>query len=174
MVRPNDWGTNAPVYYDIKANGLPASKATLDSPAVNTSRYWGKHVFSASTDAAYGWTGQPTTHQFTIKSGTGTATRTLNFISLINGRLFVKDGGFKTNNTNLHTDETVVDGSTIKNRTSLMNYTEVCFMMAEIAAKGGNGLGKSAAQWYEEGVTSSFADYKARAIESNIPNAAKC
>ena len=76
--------------------------------------------------------------------------RTLNYVSKIQGRLFVKNGGFGnslTGTTNLHTDETVVDGSTIKMRTPLLTYADAAFMMAEIAAKGGNGLGKSATEW---------------------------
>lgn len=172
LVRPNDWGTNAPAYNDIKANGTAAAKTTLDSIPLNRSRYVGKHVFSASSGAAYGWEGQAKTHQFTVTTGTGTTTRTLNYISLINGRLFVKNSGFKPGNTDLHTDETVVDGSTIKMRTSLMNYAGVCFMMAEIASKGGNGLGKSAAQWYTDGVTASFDFYKEKGIQQGMPGAA--
>lgn len=172
LVRRNDWGANYSVYNDVKTNGTAEAKATLDSAALNTTRYWGKHVFSASSGAAYGWQGQSKTHQFTVNTASGTATRTLNFISLINTRLFVKNGGFKPGNPSLHDDETVVDGSTIKMRTSLMNYAGVCFMMAEIAAKGGNGLGKTAAQWYNDGVTASFDFYKEKGITQGTPGAA--
>ncbi|HVI46525.1 MAG TPA: SusD/RagB family nutrient-binding outer membrane lipoprotein [Chitinophaga sp.] len=171
MVRQNDWGDNYKPYVDVKTKGTPASLTDLNNPAVNTSRYWGKHVFSASASSTYGWTGQAKAHQFTIQNGTSTDTRTLSFISLIQSRLFVKNGGFKRDNTSLHDDETVVDGSTIKMRTSLLNYAETCFMMAEIAAKGGNGLGKSAAQWYNDGVTASFNDYKQRGVSQNTPGA---
>ncbi|MCW3463436.1 SusD/RagB family nutrient-binding outer membrane lipoprotein [Chitinophaga nivalis] len=172
MVRRNDWGDNYQAYKDIQEKGIPESKALLNDPLVNSSRYWGKHVFSASNGAAYGWEGQPKTKQFTIKDGDKTASRTLSFISLIQTRLFVKNGGFKANNPTLHKDETVVDGNTIKMRTSLLNYAETCFMMAEIAAKGGNGFGKSAAAWYEAGVTASFDYYKALGISQNTPGAA--
>ncbi|CAL1516716.1 SusD/RagB family nutrient-binding outer membrane lipoprotein [Chitinophaga sp. MM2321] len=172
MVRQNDWGTNYKPYVDVKTKGTPASLVALNDPAVNTSRYWGKHVFSASAGSAYGWQGQSKAHQFTITEGTGTATKTLSFISLIQSRLFVKNGGFKSDNTSLHDDETVVDGSTIKMRTSLLNYAETCFMLAEITAKGGNSLGKSAAQWYNDGVTASFEDYKQKGISQNTPGAA--
>ncbi|MGE7777096.1 SusD/RagB family nutrient-binding outer membrane lipoprotein [Chitinophaga sp. NPDC101104] len=172
LVRQNDWGTNYAGYNDVKANGTAAAKATLDSAAVNYSRYVGKHVFSASASAPYGWEGQTKTKQFTVTSGTGTATRTLSYISLINTRLFVKNGGFKVGNPSLHLDETVVDGGTIPMRTNLLNYAEACFMMAEIAAKGGNGLGKSAAQWYNDGVTASFDFYKQKGISQNLPGAA--
>ena len=173
MVRPNDWGTNSPNYNDVKTKGTAAAKATLDSPAINTSRYWGKHVFSASTSAAYGWLGQTKAHQFSLQDGTQ---RTLNFISNIQTRVFVKNGGFGNSisgTTGMHTDETVVNGSTIKMRTPLITYADACFMMAEIAAKSGsNSLGKSAAQWYNDGVTASFDDYKAKGIAENTPNAA--
>lgn len=172
LVRRNDWGANYSVYTDVKTNGTPQAKITLDSPAVNTSRYIGKHVFSASAGAAYGWEGQTKVKQFTVTTPTGTATRTLNYISLINTRLFVKNGGFKAGNPSLHSDETVVDGATIKMRTSLLNYAETCFMMAEIATKGGNGLGKSAAEWYNAGVTASFDFYKQKGISQGLPGAA--
>lgn len=172
LVRPNDWGTNAPAYNDIKANGTAAAKATLDSVPLNRSRYVGKHVFSASSAAAYGWEGQPKAHQFTVNRGQGTATQTLNYVSLINTRLYVKNGGFREGSTGLHTDERIANGATIKMRTSLMNYAGVCFMMAEIAAKGGNGLGRSAAQWYADGVTASFDFYKEKGIAQGLPGAA--
>lgn len=171
MVRPNDWGANSPNYKDVQAKGTAQAKKLLDSPALNTSRYWGKHVFSASAGSAYGWQGQPRAHQFSLTDGTQ---ETLNFISVIQGRLFVKNGGFGnsiTGTTDLHSDETVVDGSTIKMRTPFVTYADVCFMMAEIAAKGGNGLGKTAIQWYTDGVSASFDDYKDRAVAGNVPGA---
>ncbi len=171
MVRTNDWGANSPNYNDVKAMGTASAKTRLDSPAINTSRYIGKHVFSASTGNSYGWEGQAGAHQFSLTDNTQ---RTLNYVSKIQGRLFVKNGGFGnslTGTTNLHTDETVVDGSTIKMRTPLLTYADAAFMMAEIAAKGGNGLGKSATEWYNTGVTASFENYKARAIAGNVPGA---
>lgn len=174
MVRQNDWGTNYSRYNDILANGTPAAIATLNTPAYNASRYEGKHVFSASTTAAYGWWGQPKTHTFALNGGTST---TINFISTIQTRLFVKNGGFGNSisgTSGLHSDETSgVDGNTIKMRTSLLNYAEACFMFGEIAAKGsGSVFGKTAAQWYNDGVTSSFNDYKARCIAGGVPGAA--
>ncbi|WP_160711624.1 SusD/RagB family nutrient-binding outer membrane lipoprotein [Chitinophaga solisilvae] len=173
MVRENDWGTNYKPYTSVRDFGIPASKTELNEPSRNTSRFMGKHVFSASSGSAYDWWGQAKTHSFTYTSGSGTATATLNFISLIQGRLFVKNGGFRDVDANvMHDDEKIVDGNTIKMRTSLLSYAETCFMMAEIAAKGGNSLGKSAAQWYDEGVTASFNDYKQKGIEQGTPRAA--
>ena len=43
--------------------------------------------------------------------------------------------------------------------------------MAEIAEKGGNGIGKTASQWFYEGVQASFDQYKAIAVDTYIPKA---
>ncbi|HEU4609598.1 MAG TPA: SusD/RagB family nutrient-binding outer membrane lipoprotein [Chitinophagaceae bacterium] len=172
MVRENDWGTNYDRYNTILTEGTPAALLTLNKPEYNTSRFMGKHVFSASSTAAYDWWGQPKTHSFDLNDGTSL---TLNFISTIQARLFVKNGGYGNSisgTSALHSDETVVDGNTIKMRTQLLGYAEACFMYAEIAAKGsGSVFGKTAAQWYTDGVTASFNDYKARAIAGNVPGA---
>lgn len=172
MVRQNDWGTNYGRYNTILAQGNAASLTTLNDPKYNTSRFMGKHVFSASTDPSYDWWGQAKTQTFTLTDNTSL---TLSFLSTIQARLFVKNGGYGNSisgTSALHTDEDVVDGNTIKMRTSLLSYASACFMYAEIAAKAGaNIFGKSAAQWYDEGVNASFDDYKARAVSGRVPGA---
>lgn len=97
--------------------------------------------------------------------------------SAIQSRLFVKNGGFggvdtRSSRNFMHKDEAWVDGATIKMKSIYLSYAETCFMMAEIAATGGNGLGKSAAQWYDLGIDASFDQYKALAIATGVPNAA--
>lgn len=172
MVRENDFGTNYGPYKTVQTNGDAAAKAALLLPE-NQQRYWGKHTFPASIDPAYGAYGADRFKTFSITGGT----QTLGFLSAIQTRLFLKNGGFggfdaRSSRALMHDDETYVDGSTIKMRTFYLSYAETCFMMAEIAEKGGNGLGKSASAWFTAGVQASFDQYKALAIATNVPGAA--
>ncbi|MDQ2720644.1 MAG: SusD/RagB family nutrient-binding outer membrane lipoprotein [Bacteroidota bacterium] len=174
LLRQNDFGTNDAIYNNVKTSGTPAAIATLDSPGINTSRYWGKHAFPASEDPAYGWTGAGRFQSFNITGQTSPAS--LGFLSTIQTRYFLKDGGFggfdaRSSQSLMHTDEPYVDKTTIKNRTLYLTYAETCFMMAEIAQKGGNGFGKSAEQWYDAGVQASFDQYKADGITAGVPGA---
>ncbi|MVN20493.1 SusD/RagB family nutrient-binding outer membrane lipoprotein [Mucilaginibacter arboris] len=173
MLRENDFGTNYSGYVNVQQNGNAAAKAALLQPE-NMVRYWGKHVFPASVSSAYGFTGGTSSKTFTIGS---TGTQNLGLLSAIQSRLFVKNGGFggfdaRSSQNLMHSDEIyATDQGTIKMRTPYLNYAETCFMMAEIAEKGGNGLGKSASQWFYAGVQASFDQYKAAAIAINVPNA---
>ena len=172
MVRENDFGANYKSYLTVQANGDVAAKAALLQPE-NLVRYWGKHTSPASADAAYGATGLNRFKTFTVTGGT----QTLGFLSAIQSRLFVKNGGFggfdaRSSKALMHDDEPYVDGATLKYRTPYLTYAETCFMMAEIAQKGGNGLGKSASQWFYAGVQASFDAYKAAAVATGVPNAA--
>ncbi len=174
LLRQNDFGTNDAIYNNIQANGTAAAKTTLDSPAVNTSRYWGKHAFPASEEPTYGWTGQGRFQSFPIAGSSTPAS--LGFLSAIQTRYFLKDGGFggfdaRSSQSLMHTDETYKDKNTIANRTLYLTYAETCFMMAEIAQTGGNGLGQSAEQWYDAGVKASFDQYKADGITAGVPGA---
>jgi hypothetical protein len=172
MVRQNDFGTNYKNYVKVQNNGDAAAQASLLQPE-NQIRYWGKHAFPASAGATgYGSTAGDRFKTFTITGGT----QTLGFLSAIQSRLFIKNGGFggfdgRSSKDLMHDDEPFVDGATIKMRTPYLTYAETCFMMAEIAQKGGNGLGKSASQWFYAGVQASFDAYKAAAIATNVPNA---
>ena len=174
LIRQNDWGTNDSIYNEIKTSGKPGSIATLDSPAINTSRYWGKHAFPASQDPAFGWTGQGRFQTFNLTGQS--ATSSLGFLSAIQTRYFIKNGGLGGFDTRSsvslkHSDETYVPGTTIQNRTLFLTYAETCFMMAEIAEKGGNGLGHSAADWYNNGVMASVQQYEADGVTANVPGA---
>lgn len=71
----------------------------------------------------------------------------------------------------MHDDEAYVDPSSIKMKTYFISYPDICFMMAEIAAKGGNSFGKSAEEWYRTGIAASFDLYKAMAVATGVPNA---
>ena len=173
MVRQNDFGSNYKYYDSVKINGDAAAKAALLQPE-NQVRFWGKHTFPASANSAYGSTGLDRFKTFTV----GKNTQTLGFLSAIQSRLFIKNGGFRgfdarSSKDLEHTDETAVfvDGSKIPYRTPYLTYPETCFMMAEIAQKGGNGLGKSASQWFYAGVQASFDAYKTAAVAANVPKA---
>lgn len=166
MLRQNDFGTNSANYNTVLTNGDAKAKATLAKPE-NMIRYYGKHAFPASQDSSYGWTGAGRFQAF----NTGPTSTQLDYLSLIQGRYFVKNGGFKVQTDPLlHSDEVIVDGNTIKTRRLFITYAETCFMMAEIAQKGGNGLGKSAAQWYNAGVQASFDQYTSVGAAINVPN----
>ena len=172
MVRKNDFGVDYKNYLVVKQQGNAAAQAALLEPE-NQQRYWGKHTFPASANSTYGSTGLDRFKTFTITGGT----QTLGFLSAIQSRLFIKNGGFggfdgRSSRGLLHDDESYVDGSTIKYRTPYLTYAETCFMMAEIAQKGGNGLGKSASQWFYAGVQASFDAYKTAAVAANVPDAA--
>lgn len=173
MLRENDMGTNSTQYNTVQTNGTAASKAALLQPE-NQVRYWGKHPSpNSGGNAGYGSTGGDKFKTFPLNSGT----QSLTFLSSIQSRLFIKNGGFGgfnglSDRALMHSDETYVDGASIKMKTFFLTYPDVCFMMAEIAAKGGNGLGKTAEQWYRAGIQASFDLYKSMAVATNVPNAA--
>lgn len=174
MVRENDMGANYKAYNEVKAIGTTAGKAMLELPEFKQ-RYWGKHAFPASVDGGFGITAGVRNITFELVT-TPIRSNGLGIISAIQSRLFVKNGGFggrdpRSFESFLHDDETIVDGASIKMKSLYLSYAETCFMMAEIAATGGNGLGKSASQWYDLGVTASFDQYKALAIATGVPNA---
>ncbi len=178
MVRQNDFGSNSTVFQQIETIGTPAAKARLDSviSAPDASRYWGKHAFPASQTPAYGWTGAG---RFQIFSLTNNTQASLGYLSSIQARLFVKHGGFtgfQQGGENVaHTDENITEaGNDIKMRTIYLSYAGTCFMMAEIAAKGGNGLGHSTEEWYNMGVQASFDQYKTMGEATNVPGADTC
>ncbi len=173
MVRENDFGTNYSGYKNVQTNGNAAAQLALLKPEYNA-RYWGKHASPASVgDAGYGLTGGDKNVIFNLQ---GASTQSLNILSSIQTRLFLKNGGFggfdaQSSKNLMHDDETYVDGNSIKMWTPYLTYAETCFMMAEIAEKGMNAFGKSASDWFYEGVQASFDQYKRLAVATNVPNA---
>ena len=174
MVRENDFGENYSGYRNVEVNGNAASKLALQKPEYNV-RYWGKHSSPASVgDAGYGLSGGDKNVIFSLQ---GSSTQSLNILSSIQTRLFLKNGGFggfdaQSSRNLMHDNETYVDGNSIKMWTPYLTYAETCFMMAEIAEKGMNAFGKSASDWFYEGVQASFDQYKKVAIATNVPEAA--
>ena len=175
MIRRNDFGTNSSFYRNVQTNGTPASIAALALPE-NTVRYWGKHPSPAAMDnAGYGSTGRVNSSKSFTLNAAG-ASQNLLFISQIQTRLFLKNGGWGSFNTPaagfLHDDEqSPISAANIKLKTVLFSYAETCFMMAEIAQKGGDGMGKTAEQWYRDGIAASFDQYKEVAQAGGVPNA---
>jgi len=169
MVRQNDFGTNSPTYNNVAANGDATAKAFLAQQSTQ-SRYIGKHAFPQSEDPSYGLSGGARMLPFNV----GTGSQQLDILSLIQGRYFVKDGAFKNALDPLfHTDETFLNVNAIPMRTLWLTYGETCFMMAEIANKaGGTALGQTAAQWYNNGVTASFAQYSSVGATYGVTGAA--
>jgi len=175
LVRQNDMGTNSAAYVNVKANADASGQAFLAQPA-NMVRYYGKHAFPQSLDPSYGLTGGTRSYPFTV----GTGTVSLDYLSVIQGRYFVRAGGFigniyQSQNTALqHTDETFpTDLTTIPMRSLWLSYGNTCFMMAEIAQKsGGTALGKSAATWYNAAVQASFDQYTTVGATVGVPGAA--
>lgn len=173
MLRQNDFGDNSNQYLTVKVNGNAAAQAALLLPE-NKVRYWGKHASPASAgDPAFGSTGGDRNKTFTLNDGT---TQALGFLSAIQTRLFLKNGGFggfdqRSKQNLMHTDEPFSDGATIKMKSYFVTYAETCFMMAEIAEKGGNGLGQTASQWFYKGVQASFNQYQAFCVATKVPNA---
>lgn len=173
MVRENDFGANYKGYKNVQLNGDAAAKAALSLPANNV-RYWGKHPSPASVDPGYGFTGGTKNESFSV--GTSEA-QDLGILSSIQTRLFLKNGGFggfdaRSSQTLMHDDESFADGNSIEMWTPYLTYAETCFMMAEIAEKGGNNFGIAAVDWFRTGVQASFDQYKAVSINANIPDAA--
>ncbi len=174
MVRENDFGENYKGYKNVELNGDAAAKLALLKPE-NKVRYWGKHTSPASVnDPGYGFTGGIKNSTFSVG---GASTQSLNILSSIQTRLFLKNGGFdgfdaQSSKNLMHDDESLVDGNSIKMWTPYLTYAETCFMMAEIAEKGMNAFGKSASDWFYEGVQASFDQYKKVAISTNVPVAA--
>ncbi len=179
LVRQNDYGTNDVDYNTVQQYGTPSAIATLDSPAINTSRYWGKHAFAASqNNPSYGLNGRGTFQSFALTNSSNLVQ--IEFLSNIQTRFLVKNGGFnnngydpKTATARLHTDESnTATTQSIPMRTLYVTYAETCFMMAEIAQKSdASVLGQTAAQWYNSGVAASVAQYQNAGVIAGVPGA---
>ncbi len=161
LVRQNGLGANGTYYNDLLTPGTPAATTTFINDPKNKQRYYGRHAFTASEAPEYGILGGTPNGRFvTLSYGPNGLTHDVDYISVIQGRYFIKNGGIGAGNPLLHTDETVLDGNSVKMRTLWLSYGETCFMMAEIANKTGTAqFGKSQQEWYEAGVRASFDQY---------------
>lgn len=91
---------------------------------------------------------------------------------LIQGRYFVKNGGYKDGEDD---DQSSIElrksGDAIKMKTALITYADVCFMLAECALTKGSIAGKTANNWYQDGIHSSIQMYQTLGEEIFVPAA---
>lgn len=89
-----------------------------------------------------------------------TSTMSIRTISQFEGRYFVNNAGSRGNSNinvrDVEDAEYMVNNQSLQTFTPLLTYPETCFMMAEIAVKGGPSAGKSATQWFQEGIRASM------------------
>lgn len=96
--------------------------------------------------------------------------RSVRLISQLQGRFFVKNGGYKSGEED-PLKETWVDNQSIKMSTCVLSYADICFTMAEIAEKYGLTPYGSAADWYKKGIESSIRVYVSLAKDAKVPDA---
>lgn len=106
----------------------------------------------------------------TWKGSEGTSvTKSVRLISLLQGRYFVKNGGYKSGETD-PLKEKWVDNNQIKMRTCVLSYADLCFTMAEIAEKYGLTRIGTAEEWYKKGIEASIDMYVTLAKETYVPD----
>lgn len=100
---------------------------------------------------------------------------TIRGASQVQSRYFVKNGG----NATTAEGERNIDyprydnNDDMKMFTPVITYAEACFMMAEVAEKSGKSyLGKSAEQWYKDGIKGSMIQYQEWGEEMKVLAAA--
>lgn len=103
-------------------------------------------------------------------------TMTVRNNSQIESRFYVKNGGKVSNTLGVRDkeDQDLYDVSQdeISLFTPLITYPEVCFMMAEISLKKGSAVGgKSALNWFRDGIRSSMEQYQSWAEAMAVPSA---
>ena len=95
--------------------------------------------------------------------------------SQIESRFYVKNGGkVGTQITARDKEDSKYDATqeSISLFTPLITYSEVCFMMAEIAQKeGGSKGGKDALTWFRDGIRASMQQYQSWAEKMKVPSA---
>lgn len=106
---------------------------------------------------------------------TGDRNVSIRIKSQIESRFFVKNGGqigTQVTSRDKEDDKYNYDLNSIKLFSPILTYPETCFMMAEIALKKGAAMGgKSAEQWYFEGVRSSLEIYQKWGERIKVPSA---
>lgn len=95
--------------------------------------------------------------------------KSVRLISQIQGRLFVKNGGFKSGETDPLASW--ISNDKIKMSTCILSYADLCFTIAEIAEKYGLTALGAAGDWYMKGVTASINRYIALSVDAAVPAA---
>lgn len=100
---------------------------------------------------------------------------TIRGASQIQSRYFVKNGG----NATTAAGERNIDYPRYENNddmkmfTPVLTFAETCFMLAEISEKAGKNIGgKSAEQWYTDGITASMEEYQKWGVDMKVLAAA--
>lgn len=131
---------------------------------------------SANPDSASSNWSRGTYYEISYKDANGTD-KTLNIRhnSQIESRFYVKNGGkVGTQITSRDKEDATYDVSQEKISlfTPLITYPEVCFMMAEISIKSGKAEGgKSALDWFKDGIRASMEQYQKWAVDMKVPSA---
>ena len=168
MVRKNYFQAGIEVYDEVKQNA-PDSLTNVNP---TNERYIGRpanpYATSASGRVEYGKRVQSNV-QATWKKGETNVTKSVRLISQLQGRYFVKNGGFQAGVDPLSEWKA---NESIKMNTCVLGYADFCFMMAEIAEKNGASyFGKDAGTWYMDGIKASIDMYQTMAAEVFVPQA---
>lgn len=166
MVRKNYYQQGIAVY-DEMTKYAPDSLSKMNP---DNERYIGRpanpYATSANGRVEYGKRVRSYV-EATWKVGETNVTKSVRLISQLQGRYFVKNGGFSADADPL--SETKPSES-IKMNTCVLAYADFCFLMAEITEKQGKSyFGKDAATWYMDGVKASIDMYQSMAVEVFVP-----
>jgi hypothetical protein len=145
---------------------------------VNQFSQWSKRYvgMSANPDSASSDWSKGSYYELTYTDKSGKV-RTMNIRmnSQIESRFYVKNGGkVGTQITARDKEDASYDVSQEKISlfTPMITYPETCFMMAEIAFKAGAAQGgKTALQWFKEGILNSMKQYQTWAVKMAVPSA---
>lgn len=140
-------------------------------------------VFSRFTDRYQGMSANPdsanSVYQKNVyltlpyKQADGTeANLDIRMYSQAEGRYFVKNGGRSGTNMPVRAiedSEFIINQDKIHSISPVITYPEMCFTLAEIALKKGSSVaGKSADQWYKDGIKSSIEQYRDWAVNMYV------
>jgi len=168
MVRRNYYEPGYTVYDDMVANVAD----TLSKYNPDTERYLGMPASPYAANegkSEYGNRIKETVSGSWKDENNETVSGSVRLISQIQGRFFVKNGGFKSGEVDPLAQW--ISNDKIKMRTCVLSYADLCFTMAEIAEKYGITTLGSAADWYNKGVKASIDQYVTMAKEVYVPDA---
>lgn len=168
LVRKNSFAPGVGDYDALMANAADS----LDKYNPTRDRYLGMPASPYAVNegkAAYGVRIKESVSATWKGEGGASVTKSVRLISLLQGRYFVKNGGYKSGETD-PLNERWIDNNQIKMRTCILSYADLCFTMAEIAEKYGLTRMGSAEDWYRKGVEASINMYITLATETYVPD----
>lgn len=168
MIRGNEFRTDLNKYKQVLGAYPEAAEITWAKD-----NYWGAPVSPKAVQDTLNWIrGIVYKNCPKLDDPTKLDDITLRPTSLIQGRYFVKNGGYKEGEDD---DQTSIalrkPGDEIKMKTALITYSDVCFMLAECALTKGSVAGKTANAWYQDGIRSSIEMYQTIGAEIFVPAA---